>query len=324
MLIKLLRWLFRSEHMEDNIYNPVIGRNEPQNQELKPLYFEPQKSTKPIKTVKKEIKIPLPPSKTEDAKEKETADNPQDFPTVSEPSAPSTSFGCWPANIHYSQEQQKRIEKAKDGKYTPIVLDIDGEGAYFQGENREYATTLDSCQCIDFSKRKCPCKHMYRLAMELGVFPGIEECKHETIIPFSERVSVEEVLFRISDFSEDELTEFGYACYSCGNNNKGGPFKMSAVLAEKLYLLKYIVYSPSITPSLNVIRKDELLKLFGEKYELNNKMRKSDMLQILSPSLTIHDIPMQYRRPLIMLSPSIQSDAIKIHRAICKITQSDK
>lgn len=34
----------------------------------------------------------------------------------------------------------------------------------------DYVVTLEECTCPDFEKRGKPCKHMYRLAHELGVF----------------------------------------------------------------------------------------------------------------------------------------------------------
>ena len=38
--------------------------------------------------------------------------------------------------------------------------------------NKTYHTTLESCDCPDFQNRHCTCKHMYRLAMELGLLIG--------------------------------------------------------------------------------------------------------------------------------------------------------
>lgn len=41
--------------------------------------------------------------------------------------------------------------------------------AHFKGKSdRVYKTTLENCQCDDFKNRKAPCKHMYRLATEVG------------------------------------------------------------------------------------------------------------------------------------------------------------
>jgi len=37
-----------------------------------------------------------------------------------------------------------------------------------------YDTTLSSCDCFDFQERKLPCKHIYRLAVELGLIEIIK------------------------------------------------------------------------------------------------------------------------------------------------------
>lgn len=56
------------------------------------------------------------------------------------------------------------------------------------GKINDYDVSLDSCSCIDFSRRGVPCKHMYRLAHELDIFklegkvvnaPSIHNCKDE-------------------------------------------------------------------------------------------------------------------------------------------------
>lgn len=43
---------------------------------------------------------------------------------------------------------------------------------FFYGSGKlPYQTSLAACTCNDFVKRKKPCKHIYRLAMELGIIP---------------------------------------------------------------------------------------------------------------------------------------------------------
>lgn len=63
-----------------------------------------------------------------------------------------------------------RIKKAQDKKYVPIKLDCDAQTASFKGSGKElYNTTPSSCTCLDFATRHQPCKHMYRLQIELGL-----------------------------------------------------------------------------------------------------------------------------------------------------------
>lgn len=65
-------------------------------------------------------------------------------------------------------EQVKRIEKAKGTKMAPVSINYMEQTATFSGSGKKpYETTVDSCTCRDFFVRRLPCKHIYRLRMEL-------------------------------------------------------------------------------------------------------------------------------------------------------------
>lgn len=82
-------------------------------------------------------------------------------------------FGDW-VDIHALPQQQQRIASAKKAACTPVSLNASKYEGTFSGEHGIYSTTLRECQCMDFFYRRLPCKHMYRLAMECGVFDGGE------------------------------------------------------------------------------------------------------------------------------------------------------
>lgn len=79
---------------------------------------------------------------------------------------------AWVANVHITTDQQKRIENGKAASCTPSVLDKNNCCATFHGRHGNYNTQLNSCTCTDFTRRSLPCKHMYRLAFELGLLSG--------------------------------------------------------------------------------------------------------------------------------------------------------
>lgn len=89
-------------------------------------------------------------------------------------------FGDWPASIHNSFDQIKRMEAGK--KLSKKIVSIDkGEHPCIkiQGSAADpYCATLSECNCPDFSiqatKRgySAPCKHIYCLANELGLLDG--------------------------------------------------------------------------------------------------------------------------------------------------------
>ena len=67
-------------------------------------------------------------------------------------------------------EQLKRIKSAQSKKTTPNSIDKDNQTGIFPGSGKNpYETTLHSCTCRDFVVRHLPCKHIYRLRMELGL-----------------------------------------------------------------------------------------------------------------------------------------------------------
>lgn len=111
------------------------------------------------------------------------------------------TFGVWDESIHMPEDQQKRIKSAEKADATPLSVDKDAQNGVFPGSGKKpYETTLDSCTCGDFVRRKLPCKHMYRLAMECGIFKGSVKIgiNKNTIakiqIPFKEVVTALESL----------------------------------------------------------------------------------------------------------------------------------
>lgn len=69
-----------------------------------------------------------------------------------------------------SQKQHERMERALSGNVTVKRISTKSKCATFIGtSSKPYRTTLCSCTCPDFKKRKAPCKHMYYLANELNL-----------------------------------------------------------------------------------------------------------------------------------------------------------
>ena len=72
-----------------------------------------------------------------------------------------------------SEQQQSRMMRAASGEVVVKSIDKKARFAHFVG-SKSYKTTLLSCTCPDFKKRRIPCKHMYKLAGDLGLvqLPG--------------------------------------------------------------------------------------------------------------------------------------------------------
>lgn len=76
----------------------------------------------------------------------------------------------WDYSIHCDKSQTDRQGRAMTYPFT-FRVDEKAKTARFSSTSilPYYDTTLSSCTCADFEKRKLPCKHIYRLAKELGV-----------------------------------------------------------------------------------------------------------------------------------------------------------
>ena len=72
-------------------------------------------------------------------------------------------------NLHSEVDQLKRQKSALSLK----MLEIDAENQL--GIIKNYSVSLENCTCTDFLRRHKPCKHMYRLAMDLGIFKVADE-----------------------------------------------------------------------------------------------------------------------------------------------------
>lgn len=114
----------------------------------------------------------------------------------------------WDSSVHESDYAAKRIKSAKSAKLTPVKIDpIDCYG-YFQGSHGRYETFLDECPCGDFRRSKLPCKHIYRLAIELGLMDiSVESNINAISTPQNERVSIDETINIIEKLSEDAQRE---------------------------------------------------------------------------------------------------------------------
>lgn len=74
------------------------------------------------------------------------------------------SFFSSDDSLHKGEDQLKRIKSALKLKMDSVDFETQ------TGHIKDYDVSLDKCTCMDFGRRRKPCKHIYRLAIELGVF----------------------------------------------------------------------------------------------------------------------------------------------------------
>lgn len=166
----------------------------------------------------------------------------------------------WNPETHTADHAVKRIKSAQSAKLTPVKLDPESFCASFQGGHGQYTTTLDSCTCIDFNRSKKPCKHIYRLAIELGLMDiDAKSDKNAIVTPKAKRISLDETIDLVESLSENAQRELLTIAANIRSTNPSYP----------------VVSSPPITELINSgIINDT------EKHEINFKTKKeiSDLL----------------------------------------------
>ena len=108
----------------------------------------------------------------------------------------------WSVEVLHSPDLASRRQKSRDVRL--ISLDRERAIAVFCSErdkSQTYTATLTDCTCMDFvlGHGQRPCKHIFRLAEELGLFT-VEELSHS--VPYERKILPESL-----HFADDRLVE---------------------------------------------------------------------------------------------------------------------
>lgn len=109
---------------------------------------------------------------------------------------------------HIPPLDDPKIVKARKADLTPISFDPEIFCAQFSSKHSYYETTLESCRS---GSSPCgggfPCKHMYRLAMELGFIPYDFESDSSKIKYKREGISLSKCVSRLESVGKDAQLE---------------------------------------------------------------------------------------------------------------------
>lgn len=184
-----------------------------------------------------------------------------------------------------AQNDDRRIERAKYETFSFKKLNTENKSADVlnQEKTKVYHTTLTSCTCPDFKERNVPCKHMYRLANELGYFSLYKEEERELIEKLWSikdnhklQTTLVDVFYRIRDKKDK------YYVKTSPSLNKLAEFnliKFKEIPEQELVNLKYntnelkgILHDKNFKKS---ITKKELIELFLSDKKLIKKLPKN-------------------------------------------------
>lgn len=155
--------------------------------------------------------------------------------------------------------------------YTPLDLDADSGTGHFRGTDSDYQTTLKSCTCMDFQRRAFPCKHMYRLAHELGIFmlEGVEYVSNPKRLLF--RSEFIKILSSLLETSRDIFGSFQYAPVIAGASSSLQPLLKSGL----------VQVSPCKRCLLDYYKRDELLSFLPDDADVKKNIKKSDLIELI-------------------------------------------
>lgn len=196
---------------------------------------------------------------------------------------------AWSKEVHTTDYALKRIQSAKSAKLTPVKIDTTDFYGYFQGSHGRYETFLDYCPCGDFLRSKLPCKHIYRLAMELGLMTLNFETNIDSIpTPKSEIVSLNDTVDMIENLSDEAQIEL-LLIASAERSSKADTDIMVPLDQTALELLNSGLITESTPPKHKIQfgKKNEITELLNRENILYDKKAKKSELE----ELCINRIP---------------------------------
>jgi len=199
----------------------------------------------------------------------------------------------WGPDTHTTEHANKRITSAKSAKLTPIKIDSEDFFGYFKGSHGRYETWLDSCNCVDFIRFKLPCKHIYRLAIELGVLNEKADTDIKMIPQTKdEKTGLSETIDIVEMLSQDAQKELCKIAYNTTDKEPIVTVKADAIIEELLRSGILAEDGSGIQEKITFGKKDELIK-FLTAHDI--KFSKSARKQVLE-DICLSNIPEQTKK----------------------------
>lgn len=192
---------------------------------------------------------------------------------------------AWPPDTHTTEYAQKRINSALSAKLTPVMISKEDMYGYFKGSSGRYETWLDTCACIDFIRGKLPCKHIYRLAMELGAMDGDFKTNKAAIpTPRKEKMSLTETI----DITETLSDAAQWLLLRIAIENSSEKQKRVSSLPPEVDILleKGLIYKiPGKSDKFAILKVSENIPLRELHYYLHRKYDEETLFDVESGDL---------------------------------------
>lgn len=188
---------------------------------------------------------------------------------------------AWDEEVHTSDYALKRIKSAQSAKLTPLKIDTTDFHGCFQGSHGRYETSLNYCPCGDFKRSNLPCKHIYRLAIELGLINAKADSNPNAIAtPQKEQVSLSQTIDIVEKLSAD-----AQKALLCVARNVRSTTPMYEVdfdnITKELIDSGIIVDTDPQNHKIKFRTKSEMTKLLDEQnIPYDNKAKKKELEDI--------------------------------------------
>ena len=195
----------------------------------------------------------------------------------------SNLWNQW-SECHQDPDQQKRIKSASSAACTPVELDRDACTGIFKGSSGTHSASLEKCSCIDYNRRRLPCKHMYRLAMELGLLDANFKSDASAIVqprPRSQIEKIERTVETIESLTNDQQYLLLDLIRKMSFTKQDVGMELSPDISA-LIDCNLLELADDVPTVLQKCKKDELVTLatsFG--CESAKKLKKSELINYL-------------------------------------------
>ena len=222
-------------------------------------------------------------------------------------------------DMNNSPEQIRRQKRAIGKHCTPFSINFDNKtGIFPSSSSGTYYVSTVSCTCPDFIKRRKPCKHMYRLLDELGLY-SLKNAFPNEYEKLKNQKQISEVLPIATHLSLEYKKLYRTICCQCGNDNKD----------ITCYLLPRDTARRYINNNLLVETKDpKRLIHHANFYDLRNKVKeltsdklprkKVDLIAYILENFPEMDIPLDSDTSYVVLPDEISHLAMTLYRRLDK------
>lgn len=226
------------------------------------------------------------------------------------------NFSIWDDSVQMHPEQIKRLERATTSRLIPMRIDAAAQSGVFNGHgSKPYQTTLENCECGDFRKRHLPCKHIYRLAIELGLIQSDNVAKGT--YGTDDKTLADHIKKYINTLSETDAHILATYFYEFANKYTHKLMRRAKV-PDVVLSCEVFMDDDNIKEKIVKLQKKELIELLPKMPNLSN-LRKDELIDLVLSSDNIDTSVISNLIVNLTVKDLYKPTLISLHRYVHKI-----